>query len=359
MKICLEGSVPGSVLQAAEQHIKRPTHSMTIATKQPIDRVPSGSGLRLLPGIVQVHIATLLMGASVVYASWIDLSVSMVGFGRSVFSAAALFIVLMCLKTKIRNAVSGYSLLSGVFLALYWIVFFKAVEVSTVAIAIFSFSCCPILTALIESKIYREKLKPASIAGAIVVAIGLVIVSGVHQQSLNYPQGVSLGVLSGLIYSLLLVTNRKISASHSLLATTLVQHVTAGIVLLPLVFFQIGDVSSLQWGHLFVLGFVFTAMAHSMVISSLRSIKATTAGLITGGLEPIYVLIFAIVLLGQIPDVYELIGGFIILMAVTGVSAHQWKIAQQPVFSDLDDKPYRASSEVPVSLAVFELRKDF
>ena len=54
-------SVPGSVLQAAEQHTKLLANSMTIAAKQPIESVPSGSGLRLLPGIVQVHIATLLM----------------------------------------------------------------------------------------------------------------------------------------------------------------------------------------------------------------------------------------------------------------------------------------------------------
>ena len=332
---------------------------MTIAIEPAIDRVPTGTGFFLLPGILQVHIATLLMGASVVYASWIDLSVSMVGFGRSVFSATALFVVLMILKTRIRAAISPYSVLSGVFLALYWFVFFKAVEVSTVAVAVFSFSCCPIITAFIESTIYRERLNLTSIAAAFVVAIGLVIVSGAHQQSLNYPLGIALGVLSGFVYSLLLVTNRKISASNSLLATTLVQHTTAGFVLLPLVFFQIGDVSSLKWGHLFLLGFLFTAMAHSLAISSLRSIKATTAGLITGGLEPIYVLVFAVVLLRQIPETYELVGGSIILMAVTGVSAHQWRLNQQQLSVGPQDKTANTSGTDLASLDRLQLRKDF
>ena len=63
------------------------------------------------------------------------------------------------------------------------------------------------------------------------------------------------------------------------------------------------------------LGTICTASAHALFIASLRHIKARLAG-ITTGLEPVYGIAFAFLLLGEVPETRTILGGIVILGAV-------------------------------------------
>jgi len=60
---------------------------------------------------------------------------------------------------------------------------------------------------------------------------------------------------------------------------------------------------------------VFTALAHTLFISGLKGVKAQTASLIAS-LEPVYGILFAALLLREIPSPRTLLGGAIILGVV-------------------------------------------
>jgi drug/metabolite transporter (DMT)-like permease len=64
-----------------------------------------------------------------------------------------------------------------------------------------------------------------------------------------------------------------------------------------------------------VLGIVFTALAHTLFIQGLRGVKAQTASLISS-LEPVYGIVFAALLLAEIPTPRTLLGGALILGVV-------------------------------------------
>jgi len=65
---------------------------------------------------------------------------------------------------------------------------------------------------------------------------------------------------------------------------------------------------------LVLLGVLFTAVAHSLFIKGLTNVKAQTASIIAS-LEPVYGIIFAVIILSEIPTLRVVIGGSIILGA--------------------------------------------
>ena len=63
-----------------------------------------------------------------------------------------------------------------------------------------------------------------------------------------------------------------------------------------------------------LVGVFCTAVAHSIFIGSLKHVKVQTAGIISG-METVYGILFAFLLLGEAPGVREIIGGAVILIS--------------------------------------------
>lgn len=60
------------------------------------------------------------------------------------------------------------------------------------------------------------------------------------------------------------------------------------------------------------VGFICTAFAHSLYVTAQKSVKAQTAGIISG-METVYGIVYALLFLGEIPSIRELAGGAVIL----------------------------------------------
>ena len=88
----------------------------------------------------------------------------------------------------------------------------------------------------------------------------------------------------------------------------------ACIFLLPFVLVSPVIITKSDWGLLILLGVVFTAFAHTLFIRSMKNIKAQQASIIVS-LEPVYGIIFAVLLLSEIPSLRTVIGGILILGA--------------------------------------------
>ena len=61
-----------------------------------------------------------------------------------------------------------------------------------------------------------------------------------------------------------------------------------------------------------MIGLVCTAIAHSLYVAAQKKVKAQTAGIISG-METVYGILFAMIFLGEVPGIREVIGGIIIL----------------------------------------------
>jgi drug/metabolite transporter (DMT)-like permease len=272
-----------------------------------------------LRGVVSANVAVLLFGLAGVLGKLSLLPAPLIVFGRSFFAGLVLLAVCWFRHISLRPKQSrdGYLLLGqGVLLALHWTAFFQAINVSNVAIGLLSFSSFPIFTAILEPLLLHQRPSCIQIVAALLILPGIYLLVPSFTLQNQTTLGVMWGVLSGASFALLSVTNRWLGRTYSSLMISLYQDGIAAIVLLPIFFFT--ATGSFWTPHvlliLFILGVVCTALAHTLFIASMRDITAQTASLLAS-LEPVWGIIFGIVLLGAIPTARTLIGGAIIIGA--------------------------------------------
>src|SRR5699024_4123455 len=87
---------------------------------------------------------------------------------------------------------------------------------------------------------------------------------------------------------------------------------TAAVVLLPALFLVPTHWTVPNFVGIAVVGLVCTAIAHSLYVAAQRNVKAQTAGVISG-METVYGVLFALLFLGEVPGLRELVGGAVIL----------------------------------------------
>jgi drug/metabolite transporter (DMT)-like permease len=270
-------------------------------------------------GLVFANIAVLLFGLAGVLGKLSGLPAPLIVFGRAFF--AGLVLLAVCLFRHIplrpKRSRDSYLLLGqGVLLALHWTAFFQAINVSNVAIGLLSFSSFPLFTAILEPLLLHQRPSRVQIVAALLILPGIYLLVPSFTLQNQTTLGVIWGVLSGASFALLSVTNRWLGRTYSSLMISLYQDGIAAIVLLPVFFFTASG--SFWTPHalliLFILGVACTALAHTLFIASMRDITAQSASLLAS-LEPVWGIIFGILLLGAIPTATTLLGGAIILGA--------------------------------------------
>lgn len=268
--------------------------------------------------LIEIHLAVFLFGISGLFGKVIVLPSVIIVLGRVLFSSFFLFIIILCLKKEIKLKKQKhyfYMVIMGGILAIHWCTFFKSIQLSTVAIGLLTFSTFPIFVTILEPYFSKEKMELSDIMIAIVTFIGVILVIPKFELGNSLTKGVLWGILSGFSYAILSMLNRKYVKEYSGLVIAFYEQFTATIILIPFLFlhkplFRLNEMLLLA-----VLGVVFTGVSHSLFINGLKNIKAQAAAIISS-LEPVYGIIFAVFLLGEIPTGREVLGGSIILSTV-------------------------------------------
>jgi drug/metabolite transporter (DMT)-like permease len=206
---------------------------------------------------------------------------------------------------------------NGVVLAVHWLSFFAAIQVSTVAVGLLGFASFPLFTLLAERVFLARRLRRREALTAMLVTIGLVML--VPELSLSNPtvQGLGWGILSGFTFALLAVMNRRWVGSRTPTDIAFWQNFLAALVLLPFAWaapWAIGEIGAREIMLLIVLGLFCTALAHTLFISGLTVATAHTASVIAA-LEPVYGIVLALLFLGEVPSPRTVMGGVLIVAA--------------------------------------------
>ena len=89
--------------------------------------------------MLEIHIAVLLFGLAGLFGKLLLLPPTIIVFGRVFFATIFLSLVLLYLKQGIRLRQKQdyfFMALTGFILAVHWVTFFQAIQVSTVAIGL-------------------------------------------------------------------------------------------------------------------------------------------------------------------------------------------------------------------------------
>jgi drug/metabolite transporter (DMT)-like permease len=271
---------------------------------------------------IGLHIAIFLFGLSGVIAKSLGLSSIFVTFGRVSFSAIFLGVIIIRLKKPFKITSKRLVVIAGILLAVHWTTFFEAIQLGSVAIGTLTFATYPLFTAFLEPLLFKEGFKIKSLYQAFILLVGVGFL--VKGETLNPQvlQSVAWGMVSSLTYALLSLCNRALSRENDSVVIACIEQLVAAVILLPNVFIIPVRLTPIALGKLMALGVLCTGIAHTLFIESLKTVKVHVAGIVSG-LEPVYGILLAFLLLGEVPLPNELIGGSIILATVLYVSVYQ------------------------------------
>jgi drug/metabolite transporter (DMT)-like permease len=271
-------------------------------------------------GLLAAHVSVILFGATGLFGKLILLPSPIIVIGRVFFASLLLGAILIVMKRSIKLRLwRDYKIMIvlGVLWAINLVSFFQSVQVSTVAIGVLSFATFPVFTTFLEPLFNKEKITYANILIAITTMFGIVLVIPEFDFGNSVVKGLLWGLMSGFSLALLSIFSRRYVPSYSSLVVTFYQNMVATVVLIPFLFLLKFELTAGNISLLLLLGTIFSAIPHLLLMHSLNSTKAQLVSIILS-LESVYGIIFAIVFLNEIPTVRIIIGGMIII----GVSAY-------------------------------------
>jgi drug/metabolite transporter (DMT)-like permease len=266
--------------------------------------------------LAALHGAVLLFGFAGLFGKWLDLSPVAIVLGRTAVAAAALGILQLRVG-QVRPPFELRLVTNGAVLALHWVSFFAAIQVASVAIGLLGYATFPLFVLVLEQMLLRRRWTPRKIATALLVIVGLVSIVPEFSFANRTVQGLAWGCVSGFAFALLTVLNRRYVATRRATDIAFWQNLCAALCLLPFAWaspWALGDIGGREIALLIVLGLGCTALAHSLFIASLRRVSAHTASVVAA-LEPVYGIVLALVLQGEVPGLRTIVGGALIVGA--------------------------------------------
>ncbi|MBR9985045.1 MAG: EamA family transporter [Desulfosarcina sp.] len=266
--------------------------------------------------LIDIHVAVLLFGLAGLFGKFLALPAWFIVLGRTGFAAIALGLVLLLTQPNKhpQNAKTmGLFSLLGLILAVHWITFFHAIQVSSVAVGLLAFSTFPVFITCLEPWWFEEKRRPMDMATALLVVLGLCIMVYPSSFGGDVFSGVCWGTVSGFTFAILSMLNRKWVRQYPPVVIAFYQNAGVTLLLLPITAWVNVPIDSGQLGMLALLGVVCTALSHALFIRGLIVVRAQLASVIAC-LEPVYGIVFAYFLLHEIPSSHTLAGGAVILV---------------------------------------------
>lgn len=254
---------------------------------------------------LKLHISVLLSGFTGLFAKLITLNEVVIVWYR-MFLAFIIFVVMLIFMRKNPKDDDAFKICGlGVLLAIHLMFFFGSIKYSNVSIGVVCYSLVGFFTVLFEPLICKTKFSFVELFYSLIAVFGICLI---FNFDVSYRFGIILGVISAGLFALYTLFNKVIEVGKSsrsmlfyeLLGGTvfmsLFMPVYAYFVKIP-AFLPIG----IEWFWIFILAFFCTVLLYLCHIGALKTISAFTVSL-TGNLEPIYGILFAIIFLGEAQD---------------------------------------------------------
>ncbi len=276
-------------------------------------------------GLLEIHVAVLLFGFSGLFGKFLSLSPFSIVLGRTFIAAITLALVILLSDRAFRFHSKKDCLvfvLLGLILSVHWTTFFYSIQISTVAIGLLTVSTFPMFVTFMEPPFFEERLYPKDIFFAFLVFLGLTLVIPSFDMGNQMTQGAIWGTVSGFTFALLSLLNRKYVKAYSSLSIAFYQNGFAALILIPVASANASMPNAHELMHLILLGVFCTACAHALFIKGLARVRAQVASIIAG-LEPVYGILLALFLLGEVPSIRMVAGGAVIIGTTVAASMKQ------------------------------------
>ncbi|MCX5564476.1 DMT family transporter [Alcaligenes phenolicus] len=270
--------------------------------------------------LAAIHVAAVLFGLTGIFGELIQVGAMLITAGRASFAVLALFI---SIRSQGRGLGQGMKaadfrtlLMASIMLAIHWATFFVAVKVGGVAIATLGFASFPAFITLCEWAVLRERVTVSEWIILALVTVGLLLVTPSFDFQDQSTIGLAWAIASGFTFAMFTLINRHAAKHLSAQQVAWWENLFVALMCWPFAIPLLGDSTLVDWVWIALLGVFCTALSHYLLVSALTVLNARSAGIVIA-LEPVYAIAFAALLFAQYPSSRALLGGAIMIGAIT------------------------------------------
>lgn len=210
--------------------------------------------------------------------------------------------------------------LSGVFLALHFASWIQSLQMTTVANSTILVSCSPIFVAAINYFLLKEKINKNMVIGILMSLLGTIIIGmGSSQGTGNSMMiGNILAFMGAIFVAGYLVIGGIVRKNISAGVYVFIVYSVSAIVLFIMCFITdtpIYPYPAREFALFFTLAFFSSILGHTVYNYLMKYFSSTLISVSTLS-EPIFASLMALLIFMEIPSLYTIIGGIIIIAGI-------------------------------------------
>ncbi len=231
-------------------------------------------------------------------------------------SFIAAFVVLVFMRvTGMQIKINRASVVSGLFIAGTFFAFVSSNKLTTAANAIVLQFTSPVFILIISALVFHQRFHRADLITVTVTLFGISLFF-LDKLGAGSLLGNCLGILAGLFMAgMYVVTGR--TDQDSRMSGILLGHVFTAVIGVPMIFFFPTPVSTTAVLSILALGVIQLGIPYILYGLAVKSCPPLACSLI-GAIEPLLNPVWVFLFNGEVPGIYALFGGVIVISAVTG-----------------------------------------
>ena len=256
-----------------------------------------------LKSYLNLHLIVFIWGFTAILGALITISADALVWYRMLFAAIFLgFFLVFNKKKSFKIPLRSFLKLIfvGLLIALHWIFFFKAIQVSNVSITLSIFSLGAFFASILEPLFFGRKVLWYEVFLGLIIIAGLALIMKVE---INYLDGMLYALAAIILGVLFTLMNGKLIADHDPSVISFYEFL-AGAFFISL-YFLFQDkftldffvLSTNNWILILILASVCTAYAFTASVKVMQKLTPYTV-MLTTNLEPVYGIILAYFILG-------------------------------------------------------------
>jgi drug/metabolite transporter (DMT)-like permease len=162
-----------------------------------------------LKSYLNLHLIVFIWGFTAILGALISISSEAIVWYRMLFAAVFLMFYLLYTKHSFRISIKDFFQLTfvGLLIAVHWVFFFKAIQVSNIAVTLSIFSLGAFFTSILEPLFYKRKILWYEVFFGLIIIVGLALIL---QFEINYLEGILYALAAVILGVLFTLINGKL-----------------------------------------------------------------------------------------------------------------------------------------------------
>ena len=255
-----------------------------------------------LKSYLNLHLIVFIWGFTAILGALISINPEAIVWYRMLFAAVFLVFYLLYTKHSFRISIKVFFQLTfvGLLIAIHWIFFFKAIQVSNIAVTLSIFSLGAFFTSLLEPLFYKRKVLWYEVFFGLIIIAGLALIL---QFEINYLEGILYALAAVILGVLFTLINGKLIEKQEPAIISFYEFISGTCFISVYFLFEneftidFFTLSAKDWILILILSSVCTAYAFTAAVKVMRKLSPYTV-MLTTNLEPVYGIILAYYIIG-------------------------------------------------------------